>query len=131
MLGAPGPPPDVPIVGGGQGQLQAIVWPPYIGLSSSDPGLGPTALGEPFEDPYYARGTIKWRREPDGEVVGGAIVRVPKGIYRFIVFFSGPRREHPLMLPVNPMEHPMVFDRPGDVEIDPINNLGYLQRRMQ
>ncbi len=112
----------------GLGVLGAVVWPPYIGLSEGDPGAGPTAPGEPFEDLNYTRGMIRWRPEAGG-IMGGAKIFVPKGIYTHLVFFSGPHRVHPLM-GTNKFEQPLVFDRPGVVEIDPIQNQDYLSRGM-
>jgi hypothetical protein len=108
-------------------QLGATVWPPYIGLSVGDPGpAGTVAAHEPYDDAIYARGMIHWRTE-NGGVVGGAKIFAPKGIYTHIVFFSGPHHVHPLMGAV-PLEHPLVFDLPGVVEIDPIRNDEYLPR---
>ena len=109
------------------GELKVRVWPPYVGLATSDPGAGPTAAGEPFEDLNYTRGLIAWRTKTDGDVVGAAQIHVPKGIYTHIVFFSGPHRVHALMK-ANKLEHPVVFDRPGVVELNPIQDTDYLPR---
>lgn len=110
------------------GELQFTVWPPYAGLSTSDPGVGPTAPGEPFEDLNYTRAMIQWRTEPDGDILGSARIYIPAGIFTHIVFFSGPGREHPLMAPAKKLDHPIVFDRPGVVELNPIKNTDYLPR---
>ena len=111
------------------GELSAIVWPPYMGLATGYPGPpGAVAENEPHDDINYARGQIMWRSEPDGTIVGGVKIFVPKGIYTHVVFFSGPHHVHPLM-GANQFEQPLVFDRPGIVEIDPVQNLDVLPRQ--
>ena len=109
-----------------EGVLGAIVWPPYVGLASGDPGAGPVAEHEPYEDINYTRGQIVWRTLPDGEIVGAAQVAAPKGIYTHVVFFAGPQK--PMMMGSNKFEQPIIFDHPGIVEINPIANQDYLPR---
>lgn len=110
----------------GIGQLIVDVWPPYVGMTTQDPGPpGTLALGEP-DDANYARGMIKWRTE-HGNTIGAAHIYIPKGIYTHIVFFSGPHRNHSLM-GANQLEQPVVFDAPGMIELNPIHNQEYLPR---
>ena len=105
------------------GELTPHVWPPYVGLSTTE--------GEPIDDPNYGRGLISWRTEPDGSILGSARILAPKGIYTHVVFYSGPRKEHPPMPGHEPQQvpHPVVFDRPGTIEINPIRNGEYLPRQ--
>jgi hypothetical protein len=49
-----------------------------------------------------------------------ARVRVPKGIYTHLVFCAGPHQDAH-MPPATQLEQPVVFDRPGFIDIDPIN----------
>jgi hypothetical protein len=102
------------------GSLGFAVWPPYIGLSTSD--------GEPYDDPNYARGLIKWRTLDDGQIVGNAHILAPKGIYTELVFYWGPWKDNPPADNPHVLPHPVVFDRPGTIEIDPITNEDYLPR---
>lgn len=114
----------------GVGVLGVVVWPPYIGLAVcpvGDPGPGPVAVGEPFGDVNYARGMIRWRTEVGGDVVGGADVWLPAGVFTHVVFFSGPHRE--ALMGFKKVEHPVVFDRPGMTRVDPIQNQDFLPRR--
>jgi hypothetical protein len=109
------------------GRLAVNVWPPYIGLSDRFPGApGEIAQGEPHDDVNYARGMIQWRTE-NGQVVGSAQIYAPTGIWSHVVFFSGPHHIHPLM-GSNPFDQPVVFDRPGVIELNPIQNHDYLPR---
>lgn len=96
------------------GQLSVVVWPSYI-------GLGP----EPFDDLSYVRGQIAWRQERNS-IVGGARIHAPKGVYSQLLFFNGPQRD--ALIGTKPLEQPIVFDRHGVVEIDPIRNQDYLPR---
>lgn len=105
---------------GNHGKLTAVVWPPYVGLW--------TALGEPLDDPNYSRGMIRWRTEKDGTILGSARITVPTGAFTHLVFFSGPGLPHPSMGVPQKLEHPVVFDRPGFIDIDPIQNQDYLPR---
>lgn len=108
------------------GMLSVVVWPPYVGLASGDPGNGPVALNEPYDDANYARAMIAWRTEPSGVILGSATVSVPKGIWTHVVFFAGPQRDK--LMGCNQFEQPVVFDRPGFVELDPIHNQDVLPR---
>jgi hypothetical protein len=102
------------------GALNVQVWPPYIGLS--------TAEGEPFDDMNYCRGFIQWRTLADKQIVGSAKILAPKGVYTSLVFYWGPDKVHPAADNPHVLEHPVVFDRPGTIEIDPITNNDYLPR---
>jgi hypothetical protein len=108
------------------GRLTIDVWPPYVGLTTQDPGPpGTLALGEP-DDINYARGMIQWRTE-GVHVLGSAHIYIPKGVFTHIVFFCGPHRIHALM-GSNQLEQPVVFDQPGVLELNPIHNQDYLPR---
>lgn len=135
----PGLPPDFPLVNGNavadagdgpanHGELSVVVWPPYIGLATTGDHNGAIAAGEPFEDINYARGQIMWRTTADDRVLGAARIVAPAGVYSHLVFFCGPGREHPLMGDPQQLEHPVVFDRPGFIDVDPIANQDYLPR---
>lgn len=117
------------------GKLSVEVWPPYIGMATAHPGP-PGAVapaGEPFADPDYTRGMIMWRHEPDPQspngqrVVGSAKIWLPKGVFTHVVFFFGPHSSHQVA-GCNPLEQPIMFDRPGMINIDPIRNQQYLPR---
>lgn len=109
------------------GTLSIVVWPTYMGVSFGDPGLGPVPEHEPFEDINYSRGQITWRTDPDGRVWGSAQVFAPKGIYTHFVFCHGPVRE--MMIGRRQLEQPIIFDRPGIIDIEPIENQDYMPRR--
>jgi hypothetical protein len=96
------------------GQLTVTVWPAYI-------GLGP----EPFDDPNYLRGQIMWRQQ-GSDIVGAAQCHAPKGVYRQLLFFNGPQQH--ALIGTQQLEYPIVFDRPGVIDIDPIRNQDYLPR---
>lgn len=108
------------------GELTITVWPPYIGVASGDPSPGPVPAHEPYGDVNYARGMITWRTNPDGTVVGRAEIFAPKGIWTHLVFCSGPHQE--ALMGQNSFEQPIIFDRPGIIEIDPIQNRDVLPR---
>ena len=111
----------------GVGALGAAVWPPYVGLTTQDPGPpGSIAMGEPVNDLDYSRGMITWRTE-NGQVYGAANITVPKGIYTHIVFFSGPYQANPLM-DANKLEHPFIAAKTMIIEINPIQHGEYLPR---
>jgi len=107
------------------GVLQVSVWPTYLGLSTGDPGPGPSPVNEPFGEPGYERGQIFWRTEAD-QVVGNARVYVPKGVYTHLVFCYGPIQD--MQAGSNRLEQPIIFDAPGWIDVDPIQNQDYLPR---
>jgi hypothetical protein len=110
------------------GFLGAAIRPPYIGLACNEFHNGAVAEGEPFDDLNYSRGQIEWRVLGGGVIVGKALVYAPKGLYTHVVFFWGPSREHLLAGEPQQLEHPVPFDRPGFIEIDPIGDADYLPR---
>lgn len=104
------------------GVLSVDVWPVYLGVATAHPGNpfeSTVALNEPYDDMDYNRGQISWRTV-DGQILGNATVFAPKGIYTHLVFFRGPHRE--AFQGAEPLEHPLVFDRAGMIEVDPITN---------
>lgn len=100
--------------------LQATVWPVYIGVSNGHPGGEKLPAGEPFDNPDYARGQIRWTTHEDGSITGRARIYLPKGIWTHFVFCSGCHQ--PSMMGQVKMDQPVVFDRPGFMDVDPINN---------
>ena len=106
------------------GVLNVSVWPTYLGLSSDDPGPGPKPLHEPLGESGYERGQIEWRTEVD-QILGRARVYVPKGVYTHLVFCHGPID---MQVGSNKLEQPIVFDTPGWIDVDPIQNQDYLPR---
>lgn len=110
------------------GYLGARVWPPYVGLATGEHRNGAIADGEPIADPNYCRGQIMWYTHETGEITGSARITAPKGVYTHLVFFCGPALEHPLMGEPQRLEHPVVFDRPGFIDVDPITDGDYLPR---
>lgn len=109
-----------------QGVLGALVWPTYVGVASDDPGPGPVPEHEPYEDVNYSRGQIWWTAQPDGEIVGSAQVFAPKGVYTWFVFCHGPIRH--MMMGATKLDQPIVFDRAGLIDVEPIQNVSYLPR---
>jgi hypothetical protein len=108
-----------------QGTLGAIVWPTYMGVATGDPGQGQTPEHEPWGEPDYERGQIHWHTE-DGQIYGKAQVCAPKGVYTHFVFCRGCDR--PSMMDNNQLDQPIVFDRAGFIDIDPIQFTDYLPR---
>jgi hypothetical protein len=108
------------------GRLGVVIWPTYMGAATADPGEGPVPLHEPFDDIDYSRGQIVWYTQPDGDILGSARVYVPKGVYTHFVFCHGPVRE--LMIGKRQLEQPIIFDRAGVIDIEPIQNKDYLPR---
>jgi hypothetical protein len=108
--------------------LGAIVWPVYLGMSTGHPGVveGAVPLHEPFDDIDYERGQITWVRQPDGEILGRARVCIPKGVWTHYVFCSG--FQPAALLGARALEQPLVFDRAGFVDVDPIYNREVLPR---
>jgi hypothetical protein len=106
------------------GYLGVSVWPTYVGIAAGDPGPGPVPDHEPFGHVDYERGQIHWRTE-NGEILGRAQISVPKGVYTHLVFCYGPIQEMQAG-PGHPLEQPIVFDRAGFIDLDPIQNQSYL-----
>ena len=100
-----------------QGRFSAIMWPLHLGVSQGDV--------EPFGLDGYERGPIDWEWR-DGQILGKARVWVPKGTWTHHVFCTSPLRES--VMDYRQMEHPLVFDRPGFVDVDPITFLQVLPR---
>lgn len=106
------------------GVLSVHVWPVYVGLATGhpgDPSESVIALNEPFGDFNYERSQITWETI-NGEVLGRGTVSVPKGIYTHVVFFRGPHLE--AFQGAEQLQQPVMFDRPGFIEINPIRNEG-------
>ncbi len=111
----------------GTGLLSGIVWPVYMGVATGDPGpVWAAPLVEPFGDINYNRGQINWVPQKNGDVLGTAEVFVPKGVYTYLVFCAGPLQHG--IIGCRPLEQPLIFDRPGIVDISPIRNRDYLPR---
>lgn len=106
-----------------QGILSIDVWPTYCGLGESTDGV---TLIEQHGHPDYERGQIWWETHDDGTVLGRARVMLPKGVYTHLMFCNGPSE---MLVAVEQLEHPVVFDRPGFFDVDPICNRDYLPRR--
>lgn len=106
------------------GRLMVDVWPSYIGIGESTDG-GATLL-EQADHPDYERGQITWTTHPDGTITGKARVALPKGIYTHLMFCHGPTER---LIAVEQFEHPVVFDRPGFFDVDPIVNKDYVPRQ--
>jgi hypothetical protein len=106
----------------GFGTLGADVWPIYVGLAES---TSETIIREPIGDMDYDRGMINWVNQPDGTILGHGRVNACKGVYTHIIFAAAPVEG---VMGVTKMEHPIIFDRSGFVDISPINNQDYLPR---
>jgi hypothetical protein len=104
------------------GELTVQVWPAYLGLAESADGVQFT---ENVGNPDYDRGQIVWETRKDKSIYGHARVYAPKGVYTHFVFCGGPTEN---VWDVKQLEHPIVFDRPGYVDVDPIQNQDYLPR---
>ena len=100
-----------------QGRFSAIMWPLHLGVSQGDV--------EPYGLDRYERGPIEWEWR-DGKILGKARVWVPKGTWTHHVFCTSTTRES--VMDYRQMEHPLVFDRPGFVDVDPITFLQVLPR---
>jgi hypothetical protein len=111
-----------PITPVNHGELQAIVWPTYIGLGHSNDDM---MFDEFVGDPDYDRGLITWVTRQDSSVYGHGRVYAPKGTYTHFIFAYGPTEN---VCGVRKSEHPIVFDRAGWVDVDPIENQDVLPR---
>lgn len=106
--------------GGGEIILSAEVWPTYVGFSTEHPGAGPQAACEPVYHLDYERGQIHWTAMPNGEVVGRAVVVVPKGlVFTHMLYLHGPG-SLPMMTGYRTLPHPVCLTEKGTIEIDPI-----------
>jgi hypothetical protein len=104
------------------GHLSVEVWPTYVGLAES---TSETVIREPIGHVDYDRGSIFWDTHPDKTITGHGRVNCPKGVYTHILFGYAPVES---ICSVVKMEHPIVFDRSGFVDISPIQNQDYLPR---
>ena len=104
------------------GRLSVDVWPTYVGLAEA---TSETVIREPIGDVDYDRGSIFWDTHPDGSITGHGRVWAPKGTYTHILFGHAPVES---ICGVRKLEHPIIFDRAGFVDIDPIQNQDYLPR---
>jgi hypothetical protein len=96
-----------------------VVWPVYLGAASGHAGDGPLPANEPYDDPNYRRGQILWTKR-SSVTQGRAVIQLPKGVWTHYVFCSGDQPA--TMMRCVHMEQPVVFDRPGFLEVDPIHN---------
>jgi hypothetical protein len=110
----------------GLGFLGFQIWPTYLGVATGHPGPGPVPAHEPWDDLNYARGQIHWRADAHGLIWGRAEIFAPAGAYTHLVYCYGCNRES--LAAGKPLEQPIIFDRPGVIEIDPIVNQDYLPR---
>ena len=99
------------------GKIALDVWPPYVGLGESADGL---LIIEQSRHVDYQRGLVIWTPQKDGSIIGHGTVCAPKGTYTHIIFASGPILEP--WMGVRKLEHPIVFDRAGFVDVGPIHN---------
>lgn len=102
------------------GKLSVEVWPTYVGLAES---TSETVIREPIGDMDYDRGSIFWDTGPDGLITGHGRVNAPKGVYTHILFGYAPVES---ICSVVKMEHPIIFNRSGFVDVAPIRNQDYL-----
>lgn len=102
--------------GAGRGVLQATVWPAYCGALD--------VYGvEPGDD--YSRGQIFWHVDDAGEVIGRAVILVPKGVYPELAYFHHPAQG--LMCGHQHLEHPFTFPRPGVIRVEQITAADFTQ----
>lgn len=102
---------------GSEVQLHLQAWPTYVGVTDG--------THEPAGD--YRRGAIQWSAQPDGQILGCARIWAPKGTWTHYVFYSGPQDDATVM-GIATMEHPIIFDRAGVIDVDPIHNHDVLPR---
>jgi hypothetical protein len=103
----------------GEGVLKFDVWPTFLGVAGQINGSD--TVREPFGVPNYERGQIDWSANAAGEVVGKARVCLPAGVYTHYVFWAGPQQLSSVM-GMTKLDEPVVFDRPGFLDVDPINH---------
>lgn len=116
--------PTLPVVAATftRGELSATVWPSFVGLAES---TTENVLRESIGDADYDRGQIDWVRKDTGEITGHGRVHIPKGVYTYVIFATGPVEA---VVGVRKLEHPIVVDRPGFADISPIRNKELLPR---
>lgn len=98
----------------GEGKLGFVVWPSYVGAH--------TDRGEPT-DSLYQRGQITWSidpLDPSAKIVGRALVWLPAGTFTHLTYHSSPEGGVPLGK--IQLDHPLVFDYSGRLEVYPITN---------
>jgi hypothetical protein len=108
--------------------LGARVWPVYVGATNGHPGSqeGMCPLHEPYGVLHYDRGQITWERQPptpdcpEGPIVGKALIYVPAGVYTHFAFCSG--FQQAALMGARQMAHPVVFDRWGVIDLNPITD---------
>lgn len=109
---------------GGEGSLGVFIWPVYVGLANCVSGEATDSFdGEPFYHPDYARGNIKWVPMPNGEIIGRAVIHVPKGSYTHLTYHYGPGvwPTGPQVMGRRQLEFALYFPANASVTIDPIN----------
>jgi hypothetical protein len=106
------------LVAAGDGTLNVVVWPAYVGACQEDPGPGSVPYGEP-QGTEYQRGQIQWAME-NGDIVGRAFIHTGAGHYTHLAYFRGP--EGPCMCGEMQLPHPILFRRAGVIEVYPITN---------
>lgn len=111
-----------PLAPANQGLLTLDVWPVYMGLAESTDGV---TFIEQLSHADYQRGQIFWEARPNGVVVGRARVCLPKGVHTHLLFCIGPTEG---IIGTERLEHPVIFDRPGFFDVDPIHHSNYLPR---
>ena len=92
---------------GGEGILNAIVWPAYVGAVK---GNG----DEPMYDFDYERGQIQWDMI-NGEIVGHTEIKVPKGDWCHIIYCRN--QFQPGFVVAAKMEHPIITDGPDIIKL--------------
>lgn len=105
-----------------QGFLTVDVWPTYVGVGEL---TGDSTITEHNGHPDYERGQIWWDTMPNGDIIGHARIRLPKGAWTHLLFCHGPVG---LIIGAEQFEHPVVFDRAGFFDVDPIVNKNYMPR---
>jgi hypothetical protein len=115
----------------GGGLIHVEVWPSYVGLGEMTgsavrvDGTQQLDLHEPVDQAEYQRGQITWKTAADGAITGHGKVWAPKGVYTHIIYARGPVGN---VCGAFKPEHPIVFDRPGFVDVGPIQNQEVLPR---
>lgn len=89
--------------------LSAVVLPSHLGASQ---GFNLSRIEEPADDPDYERSPIAWENTPDG-TIGHARIHLPKGAWTHVLFFQQNN-----FLRANRNAYPIVFDRPGYLDVD-------------
>lgn len=107
-----------------QGLLRIDVWPTYLGMAESRDD-GATFI-EPLDGDGYQRGMITWETQPDGNIIGHARLCLPRGVHTHLLFCHGPGAG--MIIGIEQLEHPLVFDRAGYFDVNPIHHKSYLPR---